>query len=228
MNGRVLLASVLLFLLTCGPGPVKADIRVNLISRLNQLIDDPAGDRKATAAQKYAILNQIGREYGRRGLIVKRDTITTSPNVESYALNADCAGGVQSAYVKRGLTRKGLAIVDRDSAFNAVQVASGVLTYAFMDQDGRIGFQSMPMKLDTVIVLYYAYAAAMATDSTEWDIPDHYEGAALLDAAQIVLFKIGTAEAQERSIRAGMMGDTLLNELRNPPTQTRQIGETLR
>jgi hypothetical protein len=211
---------VLAVLGSCRLAP--AAIRVNLITRLNQIMDD-ADTRKMSAANKYAILDQVGREYGRRGLIIHRDTVITSVDAESYTFNSDFAGGLQAAYTKHGPMRKGLVITDRDSAFRAVQVDEGVLTYAFVDQDGRLGLHSIPKRADTVILLYFAFSTPLVSDSTEWEVPDAYEDAALYDVAARALFKIGTSESQGKSARAGFVADSLLSELRNPVPQTRSV-----
>lgn len=220
------LTFVLLLLLAV---PAKADIRVNLITRLNQIVDDPLGDRKMSQANKVAILNQVGREYGRRGLIVNRDTIITEDSTEMYPSNSDFAGSLQSAYWKEGFFRKGLRIVARDSAFTLPRDEDDpALKYIYVDQDGQIGFEPIPQRVDTVILLYYAHAATLTNDSVEWEIPDAYEDAALYDAAQRIHFKIGTAESQAKAQEAGRISDSLLGELMLPMPQARKTGVTVR
>ena len=199
-----------------------AAIRVKLITRLNQIMDDP-DTRKMSAANKYIILDQVGREYGRRGLIIHRDTISTAKDVETYAFNSDFAGGLQSAYIKAGQSRRELLIVGRDSAFSAPSVTAGNVQYAFVEGDNRLGLHGIPMKVETIILLYFAFAAPLVTDSTEWEVPDAYEDAALYDVASRALFKIGTAESQGKSASAANTADSLLAELRNPMPQTRSL-----
>lgn len=199
-----------------------AAIRVNLITRLNQIMDDVDG-RKMSTANKTVIMDQVGREYGKRGLIIHRDTILTAPEVETYALNSDFAGGLQSAYIKKKFFRQALAIINRDSSFNAPQVNAGDVKFIFVEQDGRIGVHAIPTKQDTIIVLYFAFSTPMVSDSTEWEVPDAYEDAALYDVASRALFKIGTAESQGKAASAGYIADSLLSELRNPIPQTRRL-----
>ncbi len=220
MRKLVWLVMVALVMGNCRLAP--AAIRSDLITRLNQIMDDP-DTRKMSAANKYAILDQVGREYGRRGLIIHRDTILTVKEVETYAFNSDFAGGFQSAYIKTGQSRRELLIVGRDSAFSAPSVMAGDVQYAFVEGDNRLGLHGIPMKAETIILLYFAFAAPLVTDSTEWEVPDAYEDAALYDVAARALFKIGTAEAQRKSAEAGLVADSLLSELRNPIPQTRSL-----
>jgi hypothetical protein len=207
--------------------PAKADIRVNLVTRLNELMDD-ANNRKMTQANKILFLNGMGREYGRRGLYIKRDTVITAANTESYALNSDFAGALQGSYLKVGQRRTILPVIDRDSAFRIPDVTPGVVSYLFIEEDGRLGMQATPLRADTIILTYYAMPAALSGDSTEWALPDYYEEPALYEAAASCLLKVATAEAQTKAQLLIQIAAAKLEELRNAPSQSRVIKDTPR
>jgi hypothetical protein len=221
-----LLAGILIFAAaTCSPAD--AAIRVNLVTRLNELLDD-ANNRKMSAANKILFMDDIGKEYGRRGLYVKRDTVLLVAETERYTLNSDFAGVLQGAYLKSGQDRTILPIIDRDSAFRIPDVKAGVVSYLFVEEDGSLGVHAIPLYADTIVLLYYATPAALSGDSTEWGLPDYYEGAALFEAAASCLLKIGTAEAQAKATSFLGIAAAKLDELRNAPSQTRKIGDTPR
>ena len=207
--------------------PAYAGIRVNLIVRVNELMDD-ANNRKMSAVNKILFLDGIGREYGRRGLYVKRDTIVTVANTESYTIadsSLDFAGALQGAYLKRGQTRVVLPVIDRDSAFRVPDVKPGIISYLFVEEDGKLGTLSVPLRADTLVLLYYALPAALSGDSVEWALPDYYEEPALYEVAASCLMKVATAEAQAKAQALLQIAATKLADLRNPPGQTRKIGD---
>lgn len=199
----------------------KAGIRLDILAKMNELMDD-ANNRKMSQASKVLFLDDIGREYGRRLLYVKRDTILTVANQELYTPNSDFAGVLQSAYKKAGATRTVLTVLGRDSVLKLPETS--LLLYLFVETDGRIGFQGIPKAADTVILLYGAYPAALSGDSTEWDLPNHYERPAYMEAAAVCLDKIGTAEAQGKAEGLRAAAAVLLSELQNPAPQSRNIG----
>jgi len=198
-----------------------AAIRVNILTKVNQLVDD-ANNRKMSQANKILFLDDIGKEYGRRLLYVKRDTILTVANQELYSPNSDFAGVLQSAYKKAGATRSVLTVLGRDSVLKLPE--TNQLLYLFVETDGKIGFQGIPKSADTVILLYGAYASALSGDSTEWDIPDHYERPAYYEVAASILDRVGTAEAQAKAADYRNVAAALLSELQNPQSQSRNVG----
>lgn len=221
---HLVLGCVLMTLIVGSP-PVRADIRVNLLTRLNQIMDD-VDNRKMSQTNKLLFLDAVGREYGRRGFYIKRDTVLTTDQVELYDLNSDFAGIIHGAYLKTGDRRVVLPVIDRDSAFKMPDVKPGVISYAFIESDGKLGLQAIPVRVDTVVLLYFAYPAALSGDSTEWSLPNHYEDAALFQTAADCLRKIGTAEAQRKADIDAQVAESKLSTLANPDTQSRQVGTT--
>lgn len=211
---------VALLLIPCA---AQADIRTNLLTRLNQIMDD-ASNAKMTAANKYVVMNEVGREFGRRGLYVKRDTIVTSANTEAYNLNSDFAGSVAGAYLKNGQERRVLPVIPRDSAFSIPKTTAGVVSYLFVETDGRLGVHAIPLYSDTIILLYSAYPSALSGDSTEWDLPDHYEHAALFEVAADCLRKLPTAEGRAAADACNAVAAKKLEELQIPAPQSRGTG----
>ena len=214
--------------------PAYAGIRVDLIARVNELMDD-ANNRKMSAVNKILFLDGIGREYGRRGLYVKRDTIVTVANTESYTIadsSLDFAGALQGAYLKRGQTRVVLPVIDRDSAFRVPDVKPGVISYLFVEEDGKLGTLSVPLRADTLILLYYAVPAALAEDTTtagaEWALPDFYEDAALRITASKCLLRMQTTWALERSALLYQTGWADIESLKMFTPQSRQVGDAPR
>ena len=221
---RLICGLVLFFAMTtCS----HAATRAGLLVRLNELMDD-ASNIKMTSANKILFLDGVGREYGRRGLYIKRDTIITAANTELYTLNTDFAGGITGAYLKIGQQRTVLPVIDRDSAFRIPDVSPGEISYAFIESDGKLGLHAIPIEADTIILLYFAYPGALSEDTTEWTLPNHYEEAALYETASNCLFKIGTAQAQAQAATFKAVAESKLDALLNPTTQTRELGDTKR
>lgn len=220
----VLFAVVLWFLFTqCA----HAGIRSNLLTRLNEYMDD-ANNIKMSSANKIIFLDAAGRELGRMGLYIKRDTVITAANTELYSLNSDFAGVIQAAYRKHNKDRSVLPVIDRDSAYKIFETSVSDLQYVFVEDNSRLGVMGLPIRADTIILTYYATPAALSGDSTEWDLPDYYEEAGVKLTAAFCLLKIGTASAQAQ---AAVLRQSALEEieaLKNPTTQTRQAGDTPR
>lgn len=175
---RFLLMLLVLVLL---PFTAKADIKVNLLDRLNTKLSDES-NLMLDSVSKYKMLDEVAREMARRGVYLKRDTILTADSTEYYAgLNSDYAGTIESAYIKNEFDRKFLPIIDRDSALNVPDVKEGVLTYIWWEQDTTLGVHAIPRRVDTIILRYYAYPPSLSDggDSLEWSLPDGLEGAAL-------------------------------------------------
>ena len=224
--------SVLLLLLFVAP--VQAATRDSLIARLNEYLSDTT-NRWMSSAHKLQMLDATGRELGRRGLYVKRDTIVTVANTESYTIAdsaLDFAGALQGAYLKRGQTRVVLPVIDRDSAFRVPDVKPGVISYLFVEEDGKLGTLSVPLRADTLILLYYAVPAALAEDTTtagaEWALPDFYEDAALRITASKCLLRMQTTWALERSALLYQTGWADIESLKMFTPQSRQVGDAPR
>lgn len=178
--GALVLLTFALSLLTCEPAP--AAIRVDLLTRLDTKIQD-GNNQMLDSTEKISILDEVGREMGRLGFYIKRDTILTVNGQEIYGFNTDYAGGLRGAYLKKNNTRIVLPVIDRETAFKLPKGDAGDISYVYIDADDSLGVEAIPIREDTIILLYFAYPAVLSGDSIEWDLPDGLEGAALDGAA---------------------------------------------
>ena len=203
----------------------RADLRINLVTRLDEYCDD-VSNRKMSAANKLVILEAVGRELGRLGFVLKRDSIITAKNTEMYSAKYNFAGALNAAYHKEGASRTVVRVVPRDSVFLAPNSPSRGITFIFVEDAANYGVDPLPIGEDTFIVIYHAYPDTLTGDSTEWDIPDEYEDAALRLAASRVLMKIPTMWATQKSelYRKGAWEE--LGILATPQGQTRQVGDS--
>lgn len=208
-------------------GECHADIRVNLLSRLNQYMDD-AGNTKMSQANKVLFLNAIGKEFGRLGFYLKRDTVITVASTELYAANSDFAGMIHAAYAKVGDVRTVVRVVPRDSVFLAPPSASRSTTFMFVEDNANYGIDPLPIGVDTFIVIYHAHPAALTGDSTEWSLADDAEDAALQIVASRCLMKLPTVWASERSLALEASGWRVVARMMNPESLTRQVGDSPR
>ena len=156
---------------------VKADIRMNLMTRLDVKIHD-SSNLMLDSTSKIAILDEVGQEFGRRLLFVKRDDITLIKDSADYAAPSDFAGAIRGAYIRDGYDLTFLTVVNFED-MNHVPDADGLVAYIYVAADGRVGLYEIPVAPSSLVMSYYAYPAALSGDSTEWDIPDGLEGAAL-------------------------------------------------
>jgi hypothetical protein len=195
-----------------------------LITRLNEYMDD-ASNRKMTEANKILFMDAVGRELGRAGLYIRRDTILLADSTELYTVNSDFAGIIHSAYIKRNYERTIMRVVDRDSVFN-LQVPEGVnVYYVFVEEDTLIGVHNIPIRQDSLVLLYNAAVPALTNDTTEWRLADHWEDAALMLTAAKALRKVGTAEEQARAGAFFQFGIATLQFIGAPPGVIRQLGD---
>jgi hypothetical protein len=211
-------------MMTCSTA--KADIRVNLVNRLDEILNDQ-DNTMMSEANKIVFLDAVGVEYGRRGFYIKRDTITTTSQTETYALNTDFAGTVEGAYLKRGNMRVTLPVIDRDSAFRlSATLNVGEIAYVYVGKDGRLGVEALPLRVDTIILSYSAYPAALSGDSTEWDLLDWCEQAAVFEAAADIIHKEKTVWAEAKATAFLNTAKEKLAEMRDPPSDSRKVGIT--
>lgn len=209
---------LLILLLLCAPA--WADERSDLVGDLNEYVDD-ANNEKMTEAQKIRFLDKAGKELGEARVYHKLDTVVTVSGQENYALNSDAAKALRGVYVKRDRKRAYIQVVEFKDLPALPEPEGQALGYAFVSLEGQLGLRAIPTAAETLIVSYYAYPAALSTDSTEWDIPDAFEDAGLRITAHKILLKIETAWAATKRQECYTTGWADVERLGGtPPPQT--------
>jgi hypothetical protein len=209
---------LVILLLICTPA--LADERSDLIGDLNEYVDD-ADNEKMTAAQKIRFLDKAGKELGEARVYHKLDTVVTVSGQENYSLNSDAAKALRGVYVKLDRKREYIQVVEVKDLPLLAEPEGQKIAYAFVSLEGQLGLRAIPTAAETLIVSYYAYPAALATDSTEWDIPDAFEDAGLRIAAAKILHKVETVWAERKRQQLYEQGWADVQRLGGtPPPQT--------
>jgi hypothetical protein len=208
---------LVLFLLL--PAVASAEIRVNLLTRLNQYMDDST-NWKMSQANKILFLDATARELGRSFLYSQDTTVVTAANTDAYTMPSDFAGAIKAAYIRSGTARAYLRVGDPEIVREAESPSPGNVQYAYIGAENELMLEAIPLLAETLIVSYFAIPAALSGDSTEWDLPDEYEDAALRITASKCLVRIPIPWQQERSQFLYQTGWADIERLKNSTPRT--------
>lgn len=216
--------------------PVFADQDTVLLAALNVKVDD-ATNEKWSIDEKYDLMGRVGEELAREFIFSKLDTFYTIATIGIYdtQLNADFAGALAMAYIKKGTKRTWMEVRNHEELRQGEQPEGNSFRYVFLMGESILGIHSIPTRdSDMIIIEYYAYpnVDTIAPDTlgsgVEWQIPNAYEEAALDIVAGKLYKSLETPWALQIAKDYDVAGRTRIQEIKNATPVTVQAGDVTR
>jgi hypothetical protein len=204
----------------------EAATRTSVMADLVMMTRDGA-HAKWSEAVKLQALDGVARTLSRRLLIRRIDTFITAAGQEHYQFTSvtQCVGTLHSVYRKVGNFRGWRTVEDAANINNVETPTPGFVSYFYLQNDTLLGVHGIPLRADTFIVDFYAYAAALSDSTTEWDLPNAFEFSATKLAAAVLFRALGFPWADAKAAALEAEARASLAEIKSPVSMKRQEGD---